>query len=133
MRTKMQCPLCGSFELKRCNEIINEKYFLFHLEEKYICKNCGCFFLESNGQKEKLDAKQISKRKFFRIIFGAIENVYGKEFLSKDKKKLLIELYENNLHSYYQEIAYMQASMLYEIDCNNKEQLLFQQLNKHRV
>ncbi len=133
MRDKMQCPLCGSVHLKKSNEFHNEQYFLFHLEEKFICENCGCFFLDNKGEKTKLNATKISKKKFFKIIFEAIININGKEFLTKEKKKQLIELYKNNLQSYYQEVADMQANMLYETDCNNKEQFLFQELSKHRI
>ena len=122
------CPLCGSEELTESEFTSNEKYFLFELDKKWICKNCGCLFSEHEEYLGKLAATKISKKEFFGIIFKALKEIFGNSFLTKEKQKEVIDFYKENIKTYYKEVAELQASMFYEVDCRQKEYWLLQQV-----
>ncbi|MDE7213826.1 MAG: hypothetical protein K2N42_04535 [Anaeroplasmataceae bacterium] len=126
------CPLCESRELSRSEVNANEKYFLFDFDNKWVCKNCGCFFSEDEVYYGKQAATKISKREFFGIIFRAIKVISGKKYLTKEKQKEIIELYKANIKTYYKEVAELQANLFYEADCRQKDYWLIQQLRPIR-
>lgn len=123
------CPLCGNKELSRSEVPSNEKYFLFDFDNKWICKNCGCFFSENEEYNGKLAATKISKKKFFGIIFEAISDICGRKYLTKDRQKEVIALYESNIKTYYKEVAELQANLFYETDCRRKEYWLMRKVH----
>lgn len=123
------CPLCGSRVLSKSQVSTNEKYFLFDFDNKWICKNCGCFFSENDEYYGKLAATKISKKEFFAIIFAAIEEICGKNYLTKEMQKEIIELYKTNIKTYYKEVAELQANLFYEADCRHKEYWLMKQVH----
>ncbi|MCM1196915.1 MAG: hypothetical protein NC310_07615, partial [Roseburia sp.] len=123
------CPLCGNKNLSRSEVHSNEKYFLFDFDDKWICKNCGCFFSEGEEYHEKQAATKISKKKFFEIIFDAINEIYGSNYLTKEKQKEIIELYDSHLTTYYKEVAELQANLFYETDCRCQEYWLMRQVH----
>ena len=126
------CPLCESRDLSRSDVNVNEKYFLFDFDNKWVCKNCGCFFSENEIYYGKQAATKISKREFFEIIFRAIREICGRKFLTKKKQKDIIELYKTNIKTYYREVAELQANLFYEADCRKKDYWLIQQLHPIR-
>lgn len=123
------CPLCGSKDLTKSQVSTNEKYFLFDFDNKWLCKNCGCFFSEKEKYCGKFAATKISKKEFFEIIFIAIKEICGKNYLSKEMKKDIIDLYKFNIKTYYKEVAELQANLFYETDCKNKEFWLMRQMH----
>ncbi|MDE5546717.1 MAG: hypothetical protein K2I88_04560 [Anaeroplasmataceae bacterium] len=123
------CPLCGSKILSKSEVSPNEKYFLFDFDNKWICKNCGCFFSEQEEYYGKLAATKISKKEFFSIIFEAIREISGRKYLTKDKQKEVMDLYNLNIKTYYKEVAELQANLFYETDCRHKEYWLMQQVH----
>ncbi len=69
MSKELCCPLCGSKEVIRSEVSANNNYFLFEMVDKWICKNCGCLFSETEEYTGTMEVTKISKKEFFEIIF----------------------------------------------------------------
>lgn len=81
-------------------------------------------FKNSNIDEKKLT--KISEEKFFKIVFDTLIDLLGEDFLNEDRKKQLIELYEERYPEKYFEIADLHSATLYELACIEYEKRIFQ-------
>ncbi|MDE7161195.1 MAG: hypothetical protein K2N65_00385 [Anaeroplasmataceae bacterium] len=127
MSKELKCPLCGCKDLVK-SEAGNDKYFLFILDDKWICQNCGCFFSEEENLEKPITATRISKRAFFKIIFSAMQEICSDKKLKRTEKKRVIHAYAKRTKIYYKEVAEMQANLFFESDCIQKDAWLIDKL-----
>lgn len=132
MGEKLVCPLCGSSNLIKSKLTNNEKYFMFVMNDKWICQTCGCFFSEKDDRKPR-EATEISKREYFQIIFSAIEEICGRKKLKRKDKKRVIETYLKHTKKFYREVAEMQANLFLETDCIQKDHWLIEKMRSYET
>lgn len=119
------CPFCKSKKIS-VYEAFNT--YVFKNTQQYICHNCGCVFEEDTICRERLITTKISKEEFFDIIFTAIRNIKGNDFLSEEDKNTIEKEYLGVVQTFYKEVAHMQAEAFYEADCKRRELLFIKEL-----
>ncbi len=127
---KRICPFCKS---KKISFYDAYNTCVFKDCQQYICHNCGCVFEEDTVCRDRPITTEISKKEFFEIIYTAIRNIKGSDFLSKEDKASIEKEYSGAVQTYYKEVAQMQAEAFYEADCKRREFLLLQELKTENL
>lgn len=128
MFEKKKCPICGKENLEEFGP--NEKFFLFEVNSKSICKNCDCSFNEEDRNVINKGTK-ITKREFFSSIFIALEDIFHLKKLTTEQKKDVEKLYEGKIKTYYREVLDAQLALFYEIACSYNESEFFKWIEKN--